>query len=58
MSTAVLYIYQGVLRHSQKMMHVECSAIYMYIYQGVLRHSEKMMHVDCSGIHLPGSAEA
>ena len=56
MSNAVLYIYQGVLRHSEKMMHVDCSAI--YIYQGVQRHSEKMMHVECSAIHLPGSAEA
>ena len=52
----MLYIYQEVERHSEKMMHVECSAI--YIYQGVLRHSKKMMDVDCSVIHLPGSAEA
>ena len=56
MSNAVLYIYQGVERHSEKMMHVECSAI--YIYQGMLRYSKKMMHVECSVIHLPGSAEA
>ena len=55
MSNAVLYIYQGVLKHSEKMMHVDCSAI---IYQGVLKHSDKMMHVECSAIHLPGSAEA
>ena len=55
MSNAVLYIYQGVLKHSEKMVYVECSAI---IYQGVLKHSEKMMHVECSAIHLTGSAEA
>ena len=29
MSNAVLYIYQGVLRHREKMMHVEFSAIYL-----------------------------
>ena len=43
------------MKHSEKMMHVDCSAI---IYQGVLMYSEKMVHVDCSVIHLPGSAEA
>ena len=29
MSTAVLYIYQGVMRHSEKMVHVDCSAIHL-----------------------------
>ena len=29
MSNAVVYIYQGVQRHSEKMMHVECSAIHL-----------------------------
>ena len=29
MSTAVLYIYQGVLKHSEKMIHVDCGVIHL-----------------------------
>ena len=29
MSNAVLYIYQGVLRHSEKIMHADCSGIHL-----------------------------
>ena len=29
MLNAVLYIYQGVLKHSEKMVYVECSAIHL-----------------------------